>query len=151
MPGIIVSDTSSLIVLKKIGRLEILRTLFGQITITQEVAKEFNNPLPNFISIQNPKDKNYQKILESFLDEGEASAIALAIETKECLLIIDDSKGRREARALEINYTGILGILIIAKEKNIINSVSTIIEDIQKTDFRLSQKLIEEAKRKSGE
>ena len=86
MPGIIVSDTSSLIVLKKIGRLEILQTLFGQITITQEIAEEFNNPLPDFISIQNPKDKNYQKILESFLDDGEASAIALAIETKECLL-----------------------------------------------------------------
>ena len=41
--------------------------------------------------------------------------------------------------------------LIIAKEKNIINSVSAIIDDIQKTDFRLSQKLIEETKRRSGE
>jgi len=67
------------------------------------------------------------------------------------LLIIDELKGRREANALGINYTGIMGILIIAKEKNIISSVSAIIEEIQKTDFRLSSKLIEETKRKSGE
>jgi len=97
------------------------------------------------------QDNNYQKILESFLDKGEASAIALALEIKDCLLIIDELKGRREAKNLGISYTGIMGILIIAKEKNIINSVSAIIDDIQKTDFRLSQKLIEETKRRSGE
>jgi len=151
MPGIIVSDTSSLIILNKIGRLELLQSLFGQITITRIVSKEFNNPLPDFINIQDPKDNNYQKILESFLDKGEASAIALALEIKDCLLIIDELKGRREAKNLGISYTGIMGILIIAKEKNIINSVSAIIDDIQKTDFRLSQKLIEETKRRSGE
>ena len=50
-----------------------------------------------------------------------------------------------------INYTGIMGLLIVAKEKNLISSVSSIIEDIQKTDFRLSQELIKETKRKSGE
>jgi predicted nucleic acid-binding protein len=63
MPGIIVADTSSLIVLKKIDRLEILQVLFSQITITQKVAKEFKYPLPKFITIQNPKNKNYQQIL----------------------------------------------------------------------------------------
>ena len=151
MPGIIVSDTSSLIILNKIGRLDLLKSLFGQIAITRIVSKEFNNPLPDFINIQDPKDNNYQKILESFLDKGEASAIALALEIKDCLLIIDELKGRREAKNLGISYTGIMGILIIAKEKNIINSVSAIIDDIQKTDFRLSQKLIEETKRRSGE
>ena len=151
MPGIIVSDTSSLILLNKIGRLELLQFLFGQITITRIISEEFNNPLPGFIHIQDPQDNNYQKILESFLDKGEASAIALALEIKDCLLIIDELKGRREAKALGISYTGIMGILIIAKEKNIINSVSAIIDDIQKTDFRLSQKLIEETKRRSGE
>jgi len=151
MPGIIVSDTSSLIVLNKIDRLHLLESLFGQITITQTIAKEFNHPLPDFINIQDPQNNNYQKILKSFLDEGEASAIALALETKDCLLIIDELKGRREAKALGINYTGIMGILIIAKEKKIISSVSAIIEEIQKTDFRLSSELIEETKRKSGE
>ncbi|MBS3769780.1 MAG: DUF3368 domain-containing protein [Bacteroidales bacterium] len=151
MPGITVSDTSSLIVLNKIRRLEILQKLFGHIIITQKIAEEFNNPLPNFISIQNPKDKNYQKILESFLDEGEASTIALMMETDNSLLIIDDLKGRRQAKSLGLNYTGIIGILVIAKEREIISSFSEILDEIKKTDFRLSPQLIEEAKRKCGE
>lgn len=151
MPGIIVSDTSILIVLKKIGRLEILLALFGRITITQEIAEEFKHPLPRFIKIQNPKNKNYKRILNSILDKGEASAIALAIETDDALLLIDDLKGRRQAKSLNVKYTGLIGILIIAKEKAVIASFSDIIEEIKRTDFRISPQLIEEAKRKCGE
>lgn len=151
MPGIIVSDTSSLIVLKNIDRLDILQRLFGQITITQKVAEEFKYPLPKFITIQNPKNKNYQQILNSYLDKGEASAIALALESVDALLIIDDLKGRHQAKSLDLKFTGILGILIVAKEKGVITSFTDIIEEIMNTDFRLSQQLIEEAKRKCGE
>lgn len=151
MPGIIVSDTSCLILLDKLGRIGLLKSLFGRITITKIVADEFGNVLPEFVEIENPKNKNYQKILESFLDPGEASAIALALEKEECLLIIDEFKGRREAKQLGLNYTGTLGILIVAKEKGLINSVTEIIKEIGKTDFRINEKLINEVKRKSGE
>jgi predicted nucleic acid-binding protein len=151
MPGIIVSDTSCLILLDKLGRIGLLKSLFGNITVTKTVADEFGNVLPEFVEIENPKNKNYQKILESFLDPGEASAIALALEKEECLLIIDEFKGRREARQLGLNYTGTLGILIVAKEKGLINSVTEIIKEIGKTDFRINEKLINEVKRKSGE
>jgi predicted nucleic acid-binding protein len=128
-----------------------LKSLFGNITVTKTVADEFGNVLPEFVEIENPKNKNYQKILESFLDPGEASAIALALEKEECLLIIDEFKGRREAKQLGLNYTGTLGILIVAKEKGLINSVTEIIKEIGKTDFRINEKLINEVKRKSGE
>jgi predicted nucleic acid-binding protein len=151
MPGIIVSDTSCLILLDKLGRIGLLKSLFGNITVTKTVADEFGNVLPEFVEIENPKNKNYQKILESFLDPGEASAIALALEKEECLLIIDEFKGRREAKQLGLNYTRTLGILIVAKEKGLINSVTEIIKEIGKTDFRINEKLINEVKRKSGE
>lgn len=151
MPGIIVSDTSCLILLDKLGRIGLLKSLFGNITVTKTVADEFGNVLPEFVEIENPKNKNYQKILESFLDPGEASAMALALEKEECLLIIDEFKGRREAKQLGLNYTGTLGILIVAKEKGLINSVTEIIKEIGKTDFRINEKLINEVKRKSGE
>lgn len=106
MHKIIVTDTSCLILLDKLNRVDLLKSLFGKITITQIIADEFGKPIPDFIIIENPEDKNYQKILESFLDSGEASAIALALEKENCLLIIDDFKGRREAKQLRINYTG---------------------------------------------
>lgn len=151
MPEIIVSDTSCLILLNKIGRLDLLRKLFGNITITQVVADEFGKSIPEFIKIENPADKNYQKILETLLDSGEASTVALALEKKNCLLILDDTKGRREARQLKIDLTGTLGILVIAKEKGFIKSFTNILKEIEKTDFRISEDLIKEAKRKCGE
>ena len=151
MPGIIVSDTSCLILLDKLGRISLLKSLYGKITVTKIVADEFGKVLPEFVEIENPENKNYQKILQSFLDPGEASAMALALEKEECLLIIDEFKGRREARQLGLNYTGTLGILIVAKEKGLIKSVTEIIKEIGKTDFRIGEKLINEVKRKSGE
>jgi predicted nucleic acid-binding protein len=151
MQRIIVSDTSCLILLDKIGHISLLHTLFDTITITSLIAEEFGKELPNFIRIEDPKDKNYQKILEGFLDPGESSAIALALESDDCLLIIDESKGRREANQLKLNVTGTLGILIVAKEKGLINSLTEVIGQINQTDFRISQSLINEAKRKSNE
>jgi predicted nucleic acid-binding protein len=103
MQKIIVSDTSCLILLKKINRLDLLQKLFGQITITKIIAEEFGNKLPEFIQIENPENITYQKILERFVDRGEASALALAIEKKDCLLIIDDNKGRKEAKHLGVD------------------------------------------------
>lgn len=146
MQEIIVSDTSCLILLDKIGRLNLLKSLFGKITITDIIAKEFGQLLPNFIEIENPKNKNYQKILESFLDQGEASAIALALEKNDCLLIIDELKARREAKQLKINFTGTVGLLIVAKEKKLIQSVTKVLDEINQTDFRISKKLINEVK-----
>lgn len=151
MPGIIVSDTSCLILLDKLGRIGLLKSLFGKITVTKTTADEFGKIIPGFIEIENPKNKNYQRILESFLDPGEASAIALALEKEKCLLIIDESKGRQKASQLGLNYTGTMGILIVAREKGLINSVTEIINEIKRTDFRISDKLINEIKKKSGE
>ena len=141
MQKVIISDTSCLILLDKIGELELLQTLFGRITITNEIADEFNKELPNWFSIQAPKNQMYQVILEASLDKGEASAIALAVEEKDCLLIMDDSQGRRYAEKLRINITGTLGILINAKLSGHIASVKPLLEKIKKTDFRITSDL----------
>ncbi len=138
MQKIIVSDTSCLILLDKIGKLDLLRSIFGKITITKIVANEFKQKLPEYIQIENPENITYQKIFQSFIDIGEASVLALAMEKKNCLLIIDDNKNRREAKQLGLKYTGTLGILVIAKQKGLIKSLTEIIEDIRRTNFRLS-------------
>jgi predicted nucleic acid-binding protein len=115
MQNAIISDTSCLILLDKIGELEILHTLYGNIITTQQVASEFGGILPGWIVIVNPVNKNYQTIIEASLDKGEASAIALAVEYDDCLLIIDDLKGRKFALQLGLQITGTLGVLIEAK------------------------------------
>src|SRR2546422_355108 len=119
MRKIIISDTSCLIsiTLDKIDQLGILKKLFQTILITALIAKEFGQHLPAFIEIVNPSETNYQKILQMNIDEGEASAIALALECKDPLIIIDDIKGRKIAEELGFMITGTLGVLIEGKKQ----------------------------------
>ena len=78
MQKVIISDTSCLILLEKIGELELLNKLFGNIITTPEVANEFGLPLPSWVEIKKVADENYQAIIEASVDKGEASAIALS-------------------------------------------------------------------------
>ena len=151
MQKVIISDTSCLIILDKIGELQLLNKLFGQIIITQEIAKEFKKELPDWFTIVEQTNKIYQKILEASLDKGEASAIAYALEQDNCLLIIDDYKGRKYAEQLGIKITGTLGVIIDAKLSGYIESVKPMLEKIKKTDFRLSVELEKRTIEKSNE
>lgn len=82
MPKLIIANTSCLIVLENIGRLELPRTIFDEISITDEIRDEFGLSLPDWIKIHNIYDVQRKSILELELDAGEASAIALALENK---------------------------------------------------------------------
>jgi len=137
----IISDTSCLILLDKIGELSILNKLFGNITTTSEVANEFGQQLPPWFEIKEPNDKNYQAIIEASVDKGEASAIALAIELDDCLLIIDDLKGRKFAHQLGLTIIGTIGVIVDAKIAGIIPSVKPILSKIKSTNFRITEKL----------
>jgi predicted nucleic acid-binding protein len=137
----IISDTSCLILLDKIGELEILNKLFGIITTTAEVAEEFEQELPVWFEIRQPADKNYQSIIEASVDKGEASAIALAIELDDCLLIIDDLKGRKFALQLGLTIIGTIGIIVDAKLAGIIPSVIPVLAKIKDTNFRITEQL----------
>ena len=147
----IISDTSCLVLLEKIGEIELLRKLFGDILTTPEVAKEFGLPLPSWIFIEEAKDKNYQAIIETSVDKGEASAIALAIETEDCLLILDDLKARNFAQQLGITITGTLGVILDAKLSGHIALVKPILTKIIETNFRLSESLERVILAKAGE
>lgn len=151
MQKTIVSDSSCIIVLEKIGELEILKKLFGQILITSEVAQEVGLQLPEWIEIRNPSDKNYQRILSASVDIGEASSIALGLELSECLLIMDDLKGRKLARQLGLAVTGTLALLVIAKKNGVVSAVKPVLEKLTRTNFRLSSELERWTLRNAGE
>lgn len=141
MQKTIISDTSCLILLDKIGELDLLHKLFQTVSITPEIAKEYDHSLPEWLVVESPSNKTYQLILEASLDKGESSAIALGLEKADPLLIIDDLKGRKFAEKLGLKITGTLGILIIAKRQNLISSVKPALEKVKKTDFRFSKNL----------
>ena len=76
MEAVVVSDTSCLIVLSKIGHLDLLKSIYGSVIITPTIAAEYKDPLPEWIEIHSPKNTSLQILLEETLDPGESSAIA---------------------------------------------------------------------------
>ena len=134
----IISDTSCFIILTNIGELDLLHQVYGQITTTTDIAKEFGEKLPDWVDILDVRDKFRQQLLEMQIDKGESSAITLALETPDCTLILDDYKARRIAEQLRLTYTGTIGVIIKAKLLGIIPSIKPHLEKIRKTDFRIS-------------
>ncbi len=148
---VVIADTSCFILLDKIGEIQLLKKVFSSITTTQTIAEEFGKPLPVWVNILPVQNKPYQNLLELEVDAGEASAFALSVEYTHALLITDDMKARKLADKLLLNYTGTLGILLKAKELNIFSSIKPVLNKIQLTNFRFSQKVFEEILTIAGE
>jgi len=152
MPNItVIADTSCLIALSKIEAIGLLNELYEEIYITEEIALEFGESLPEWVVVENVKNKKYQQLLDLYLDLGEASAIALALEKIDVLLILDDLKGRKEAEKLGFRITGTLGILFKAKKEGLITELKSYIEKLKAVGFRISPKIEEDILRKSKE
>lgn len=143
MPDAVIPDTSCLIIFDKIGRLEILKEVYGRVCTTPEISQEFVKPLPGWIQLIEVRDKKYLNFLETRVDIGEASAIALAAETDNSLLILDDLKARKLAEQLVLVYTGTLGVIAKAKQKGLIRKIKPVIDELRQTDFRISEKVID--------
>jgi predicted nucleic acid-binding protein len=144
MPKIIISDTSTLILFHKIGEFNLLQKVYVELMTTPEIAEEFGEELPDWIIIQEVSDKKYQKFLETQVDYGEASAIALATEFDDVLLLLDDLKARKLAVQLKFNVTGTLGIIHKAKQLSLIERVKPLIEKLLLTDFRIADNIVQE-------
>jgi len=147
----IISDTSCFIILSKIGELELLHKLYGQIITTLDIAEEFGETLPNWVIIEKVSDKYRQRILEMQIDKGESSAIALALEVPNCTLILDDFKARKIAQNLGLSFTGTIGIIIKAKLNGTISSIKPYLEKIKETNFRISAEIELQALKEAGE
>lgn len=151
MRKIVIADTSCLILLYKINELDLLKRLYDQVLITPDVAEEFMQQVPEWIEIDESFDRKYQSMLEMEVDRGEASSIALAMKIEESILVLDDFKARKVAEKLGLKYTGTFGLIAKSKLEGVIPSVIPIIGKIKSTNFRVSDKIIEETLREAGE
>lgn len=147
----IVVDTSCLILLSKINEINLLKLPGRNLFTTPQVHKEFKVSLPPWIEIIKPQKDLVDEIINMNLDEGEASAIALAMDLKRSILIIDDLKGRKVAEHLNVRYSGTLGLILRAKQEGILVSVKPIIKKIEKTNFRIDKNLILTILNEAGE
>jgi len=157
---IIVSDTSPITNLLKIGRVSLLQQIFKEIIIPNGVYEE-SIKIPNqksqientkWIKKQDSKNKEFINELLKILDRGESESIALAIELKADYLLIDEKKGRKIANEYGITITGLLGVLRRAKLKGYLEKVKPILDQLrEETGFRIHQNLYKEILKDVGE
>jgi predicted nucleic acid-binding protein len=139
----IVSDTTPLISLMKISRLEILHKIYSEVIIPKAVYEEieagkykkFHQDLSKirWIKIENIRDKlsvNY--FLD--LDAGEAEAIILASEIGTDLIILDEKLGRIHAKHAGIKVTGTIGVLVKAKKNGIDSETETLTKRFERKE-----------------
>jgi len=138
---IVIADASRLITLDNIDETGLLPKLYDHIYVTPEVAAEVGDSLPNWIEQRWSTNRDLVAELTKELEIGEASSIALALETPNCLLVIDEKKGRRTARKLGIEIIGTFGIILNAFESGLIEKPDTIVERLEQPGFRFSETL----------
>jgi hypothetical protein len=158
----VVSNSSPLIHLAKIGHLDLLRYFFDKIIVPEVVYKECviegkgredakKIEKAEWIKVAKIKDENLKKTLTIILDEGEAEAIVLALEGSADFILLDDYEAREIARNYGLNITGIIGILIRAKYKGKIASLKDMLEKLKETGFWLGNDLYTRSLREGGE
>lgn len=152
---IVVSDTSPLSALHHIQKLNLLQKLYQQIIIPETVHTELvrcHPSIPSFIQVAAIEDRQIVIKLKKRLHQGEAEAIALTKELRADFVLMDESLGRAVAAEEGVRVVGLLGVLLVAKSKNMIASLSPIIKQLE-TDahFRISNALKQRVLEQAGE
>ncbi len=158
---IIISDTSPISNLLLIEQLSLLKALYGQLIIPDAVFQEIKAletfgvdvstvQTADWIEVRAVCDQMLVEKLVTEVDRGEAEAIALAIELNAERLLIDERIGRRVAQRYDLKITGLLGVLVSAKQNKLIDELKPILDQlIQQAKFRvhadLYQQILEDA------
>jgi len=152
---IVISDTCCLISFEQINKLDLLKYLYNNICITPDVLNEYErggSKIPSFIKVKDVENKNeISKLLNSGLKLhlGEASSIVLCKESKNALLLTDDSRARKYADANNIKYATTLDILIEGRETGYIKSNQELhndLDNLKKANSWISDDLINNIK-----
>ena len=155
----VVVNNTPLVALWVLGRLDLLQQLFGIVLIPPSVQAEFvgaertqrQRALENAPWIQTATLVNPRRILAyTGLDRGEAETLALA-EERNGMVIMDERKGRRYAQRLGLPLTGTLGVLLLAKERGLITTVSSAIAQLQNAGLYLDAALVARVLALAGE
>ena len=162
----VVSDTSTLISLAAIGLLDLLHQIFGEVLIPPAVAAEFNElrrrepdrfgsapDLPAWVRVVPAAPERALIVsLDRGLHSGEIEALALALEQRADLILVDERGARRAAARWGLRTLGLLGVLLVAKERRLVAAVAPLLDRLQaETGFWIGAALRAQILREAGE
>ncbi len=152
------SNSSPLMYLAKIGRIELLMALFKEIIIPKKVydeiiGREKEERFIDAIKVERAvkegwiksREVLYKREFGSFgeIDEGESALIYLAKKEKADLVLIDDASARIVAESFGLNVKGTLYVLLLAFRKKILSKkeIKELIKELIEAGFRVSAKI----------
>ncbi len=145
----IISDSTALIILFDLDRVELLENLFERVCITpiilDEISVRYPVVLPSFMKVEKLKDDKLFNTLKMLLDFGESEAIALAKE-KNLTIIIDEKRGRKIAKEMDLKVIGLLGVIYLNVKKGFLtkDEASSFLEDAIEHGYRISRKMVDD-------
>lgn len=163
MRSVVIADAGPLIALSRIDALDLLRGLFGQILVTEEVRDEAL-PMADYpgkasiaeafeagwLACPGPFESSWQPVNPG-LDAGERSAIAAALKMPGCLLIIDDRAGRAEAKSHRVAIIGTAAVIGLAKLRRLIPAARPVLARLQPAGYFIHPRIIEAVLQDVGE
>jgi hypothetical protein len=153
---IIVSNTSPITNLAAIGQHDLLHRVFDRVVVPDAVVQELTArgigwpgavelAQAEWIHVQAVQDRNLADALRLELDQGEAAAIVLALQTGAELVLLDEQAGAA-ARYLGLEVMGVVGILLRAKQRGYIPQVKPLLDRLRhQAGFFLSTPVYEHA------
>ena len=176
MRRIVIADAGPLIALARIDKLGLLHQLFGQVTLTTQIAQELldDGPFPDTPTFEIALSQPWLQTVDvgnllpdDWLDQcrdwmnlhqidlGEASAMVLAQHSQSqgdsALLVLDDFRGRSAAQHAGFAIVGTTGLLLLAKQAGLVTTVKPLMLALRQSGYFLSDRLIEAALRQTGE
>ena len=147
---LVITDSTALISLDRIGQLALLPAVFPHIIAPPAVVREFGE-CPVWLDERAVRAEHVVRAIRAQLDEGEAEAIALALEHPGSLLLMDERRGRQYARTVGLAVVGTFGFLIAAKRRGHIRAVRPVLDALIAAGFHASKTLYNRALEQAGE
>lgn len=160
-PRTVIVNTTPIIALALIGKLKLLQQLYGEVVIPPAVWAEINAGGPGSVGVGELQAATYIRTVSlsdprradllSDLDRGEAEVLALAQEMDADLVIIDERLARRHAKRLGLALTGVLGVLLKAKERGFVPAIGPWVDRLRQGGIHVGDKIVAEALKLAGE
>ena len=158
----IVCDTSPLLLFARADRLGLLPALYQRVVVPGAVLQEVNvqadeparqiqvHVQQDVFQRKEARGKSLDAVVED-MGRGERAAIALARELDAELVVLDDEQGRTEARRHGLSITGSIGILIEAKERDVIASMRRELDRLVEEGLWIDEQLYDRVLREHEE
>lgn len=157
---IVVSNSTILIGLSRINKLDLLKKLFSKVYIPDAVFDELTKSekvgaldikKASYIERKSPKDIRAIALLLGNLDRGEAEVLVLSKELNADLVLVDEEKARKVVGIAGFEVMGLMGVLLMAKHNGFLKSIKPLIGELKKKKFRIAEDIVAGILKSAGE